>query len=47
VEHKSKAGLVVGVISGLVVAAGAGAGTYLFATREPEDPNQGVVVIQF
>ena len=46
-NHKGRAGVVLGIVGGLVLASGVGAGTYLYTTREPVDPNQGVVVIQF
>lgn len=45
-EKKSKVGVVLGIVGGIVVASAAGAGTWLVLQGEDE-PEQGAIVIQF
>lgn len=50
IEKKSKLGLVLGIVGGVVAASAAGGGTYLIATSGPPDPadlNHGVIAVQF
>jgi hypothetical protein len=46
-RKKVKAGTVLGVIVTTLVVGGGAAGGYYLLSREPTDPNQGTVIVQF